>query len=152
MHWTRSDEIYGPTWQVEGVVARAQRPGYPVDRPSPDSIQAWADAVMGMGIRSVVCIVENSQLAHYNHLDLDGEGGLLGYYRSLGLDVVHVPALDHKSPPLNSDELDAVWEAFQRLEKPVLIHCNAGRDRTGAALEYILWHLVEDDIEPGYDA
>ncbi len=152
MHWNRSNEIYEPTWQVEGVVARAQRPGYPVDRPSLNRIQAWADAVVGMGIKSVVCIVENNQLAHYYHLKLDGDGGLLGYYRSLGLDVVHVPALDHKSPPLNNDELDAVWEAFQRLEKPVLIHCNAGRDRTGAALEYILWHLGEDHAEPGYEA
>ena len=53
--------------------------------------------------------------------------------------------------PLNNDELDAVWQVFQRLEKPVLIHCNAGRDRTGVALEYILWHLGEDHAEPSYE-
>ena len=69
---------------------------------------------MGMGIKSVVCIVENNQLAHYNHLNLNGDGGLLGYYRSLGLDVVHVPALDHNSPPLNNDELDPVWTPFSK--------------------------------------
>ena len=117
--------------------------GYPADRPSLQKVQEWADTVLGMGIRSVLCILDHAQIAHYDHLNLDG-GGLFGYYRSLGLAVEHVPAQDHKIPPLSSQELELVWAAFQRLEKPVLVHCSAGRDRASAAMAYILSKLQTD--------
>ncbi len=61
--------------------------------------------------------------------DMHWSGGLFGYYQSLGFAVEHVQAEDHKSPPLSAEELDAVWQAFQTLDKPVLVHCSAGRDR-----------------------
>jgi hypothetical protein len=39
---------------------------------------------------------------------------------------------------LSSDrELEKAWEAYCRLEKPVLIHWNAGIGRTGKAVPYI---------------
>lgn len=137
-------EIYEPEWVIEGLIARGQRPGYPVDRPSLELVWRWADRTREMGVRSVICILEKPQIAHYDHINLDG-GGLFGFYRSVGLEVAHVEAVDHKRPPLNDNELDAVWEAFEKAEKPVLIHCSAGRDRTGAALDLILWKLGEND-------
>ena len=139
------EEIYQVQWVIEGELAQSQRPGYPVDRPSMQKMQEWADAVlgMGMGIRSVLSILDNAQIAHYDHLNLDGSG-LFGYYRSLGLAVEHVHAQDHKIPLLSSQELELVWAAFQRPEKPVLVHCSAGRDRTGAAMVYILSRLQAD--------
>ncbi|MBI4200700.1 MAG: tyrosine-protein phosphatase [Chloroflexi bacterium] len=136
-------ESYRPQWVIEGVLARSQRPGYPVDKPSPAKVQEWTDAVRQMGIRSVLCVMDDAQIAHYGHMNLDG-GGLFGYYRSLGLAVEHIPAEDYRTPPLSDKELDAAWDAFQRLEKPILIHCSAGRDRTGAALDHILWQLSEN--------
>ena len=135
-------ESYRAQWVIEGVLARSQRPGYPVNRPSPEKMQQWTDVVLEMGVRSVLCVMDHAQLAHYHQLDLDG-GGLLGYYRSLGLAVEHVPAEDYKMPKLSAQELDAVWTAFQQMEKPVLVHCSAGRDRTGAAVEHILAQLAE---------
>jgi protein tyrosine phosphatase (PTP) superfamily phosphohydrolase (DUF442 family) len=137
------DEIYSPRWVIKGVLAHSQRPGYPVDRPAHGQIKEWTDAVLELGIKSVLCILDYTQLAHYNQLNLEG-GSLFAYYRSLGLNVEHVYAEDHKIPSLNVEEQEAALAAFQRLEKPVLIHCSAGKDRTGAAIVYILSKIPLD--------
>ena len=138
MLWNSSrEEVYNAEWVVPGVLARSQRPGYPVDRPTAGSVAAWARKARDMGVRGILCILDAPQLALYDGLEPDG-GGLLDYYRSQGFAVRHVAADDHKLPPLSDGELDAVWEAFQALSGPVLVHCSAGRDRTGAALQHIL--------------
>ncbi len=134
------DEIYAPRWVIEGVLAHSQRPGYPVDRPPHGMIEEWAGAVLGMGIKSVLCILDDAQLAHYEQLNLEG-GSLFGYYRFLGLSVEHVHAEDHKIPSLTVEEQAAALAAFRRLEKPVLVHCSAGKDRTGSAIIHILAQL-----------
>ncbi|GEM_PF-728720 len=141
----RPREIYTPEWVVEGVVAKAQRPGYPSNRPALEKVNEWADIVKGMGVKSILCIMDVPQIIEYSNLNLPG-GDLFAFYRHHGFTVAHVPADDYKRPPLNNQELDAVWEAFERLEKPVLIHCSAGRDRTGAALDLILWKLGVDNV------
>lgn len=134
-------ESYMPTWVIEGVLAKAQRPGYPVNKPNLEKIEAWAEAVLNMGIRSIICILDHPQLAHYYAINLNPDG-LFGYYRSLGLDVTHVPAEDYKDPKLSKDELEQTSQAYQLMDKPILIHCSAGKDRTGAAIEHILNQLT----------
>ena len=131
-------------WVIEGILARAHRPGYPANRPDVDKIRQWADAALEMGVRSIISVIDDAQVSYYDSLDLDG-GGLFGYYRSLGLTVEHISADDYKTPPLSPEQLEDVWQSFQSLDKPVLIHCSAGRDRTGASVEHILSRLESHD-------
>ena len=79
-------ELYDPEWVIEGVIARSQRPGYPADKPSVEKIRNWAENVRTLGIKSVLCILDNPQIAHYRAVGLEGDG-LFGFYQSLGLEV-----------------------------------------------------------------
>ena len=129
-------------WALEGLLARSPRPGFPVVLPDAEVVRQWTAAALEAGIRSILCILEPEQLAYYDRIDLDG-GGLLDYYRGCGLNVAHIPATDHRMPPLSPEELVRVWDEFVALEKPVLVHCNAGIDRTGAAVQYIRGELEQ---------
>ena len=129
-------------WALEGLLAHSPRPGFPVVQPDAEAVRQWIDAALEAGIRSILCILEPEQLAYYDWIGLDG-GGLLDYYRKCGLSVAYIPATDHKMPPLSEEELAKVWEEFEALEKPILVHCNAGIDRTGAAVQHILGELEQ---------
>ena len=137
MSWNISgDEEYKVTWAIHGCLAHSQRPGYPASRPPLERVHEWADEAMRMGLRSVICLLGQQEVSLYDRLNLDG-GGLFGYYRTLGLEVVYVEAEDYKTPPLSAGQLETVWRAYCRLDKSVLVHCSAGRDRTGAAVTHI---------------
>ena len=133
-------ESYSPEWVIEGVIARAQRPGYPLNRPCIETVDQWTAEVLEMGIRSVLCIIDSAQLKYYQEIGLPDET-LFDYYQRVGLAVSHIDARDYKTPPLSTDELNLVWDEFNRLDKPIIVHCSAGRDRTGAALSHIISKL-----------
>jgi protein tyrosine/serine phosphatase len=52
-----------------------------------------------------------------------------------------VPVPDYQMPPLSSADLAMIQKTFTKLPKPWLIHCSAGIDRTGAAVEFVRNHL-----------
>ena len=79
-------------------------------------------------------------------------GGLLDYYRSNDFLVEHMPTQDHQQPPLDESDLLAVWTAYQRLPKPVLVHCSAGIDRTGQAVKFIQARLAQEGKPTGTPA
>ena len=140
--------IHDPRWAIDGTLARSCRPGYPGSRVGQATVDDWLAAVRAMGIGSILCLLSDEQLAYYG----DVRGGLVGYYREQGLSVVHIPIDDPAYHPEGLDQLRdnraAICQAFDRLPKPVVVHCSAGIDRTGHAVQYIQSHLdTQDDAE-----
>ena len=64
-----------------------------------------------------------------------------GYYQSQGFEFCNVPIVDSPRSLKSNKGMDlkeAVLEAFDRMRKPVLLHCSAGIDRTSPAAAYII--------------
>ena len=130
-------------WVVGHNLARSHRPGYSWGQaifvPIAD-VDAWIAEVRIFGINSIICLLSDDQLPLYNQIP----DGLIAYYRTKGFTVAHVPARDHQVPPLSQDHLERIGVAYKTLPKPVLVHCSAGADRTGMAVDYIQQKLRPD--------
>jgi hypothetical protein len=124
-------------WVIPGRLARSARPGFGGRNPmevDPAEVEAWLDEARTHGIRSILCLLDERQLDFYRRLP----GGLLESYRRAGMAVASVAVPDMQSPPIPEADLARVWQAYLDLPAPLLIHCSAGLDRTGAAVDHIL--------------
>jgi len=126
---------YDSEWVSEGILAKSSRPGHPSETGITQSIvDSWITEVKEMGVESIICFLSNDQLPFYSDLP----NGLISYYRDSGFEVAHIPQTDYEYPPLSDVNLQLAISSFDELKKPVLIHCSAGKDRTGLAIRTIL--------------
>jgi protein tyrosine/serine phosphatase len=122
---------------IPGKLYRASRPGYSgagKKAVGMGEVQRWIESAQSLSVISIICLLAEE------HLCLYPDGDLLGIYRAAGFEVRHIPVTDHRRPPLTPQQLAEVLLAWQELSQPVLIHCSAGIDRTGAAVKHILCH------------
>ena len=126
---------YPPEWVLPELLAKSPRPGYPGrEGTSKEVVDEWIENVRAMGVRSIICFLSDHQLAFYSDLP----SGLIQYYRDAVLEVAHIPEDDYKSPPLSEEGVREAVASFERLQKPILVHCSAGLARTGMAVDAIL--------------
>ncbi len=120
-------------WSVTRVLARAARPGYPGRCVSRIEVEDWVREARSLGVAAVICLMSDAELGLYASA-LAVVGGLLGFYRSRGLEVHHVPVEPGQQPALSEEQLEQVVESFKEANKPVLVHASADEERTAAAV------------------
>ena len=121
-------------WVKAGVLARGSRPGWWDERGIALVVREYVARVRAMGIHSIVCLLSQGELVRY----YAAHGvNLFAAYREAGLQLAHVPVADHEKPPLGTGDLFKLRIMLTDLQRPWLIHCSAGIDRTGCAVEHL---------------
>ena len=121
-------------WSIENYIAHSSRPGYPNKIVSlatlNKTIQIWKNA----GIKSILCLLSTEEMENYYKII---QGDLIKFYKSKGFIVHHISVTDFQTPPLSNKELLQIDDIYTELEKPFIVHCGAGEDRTGQAISYL---------------
>lgn len=130
----------GIQWEIDGVLASSERPGFPNHTVPARVVDQWLEGAGRQGIRSVINMLSEEEMAvYYRRL----EQPLAEYYTDAGLEVRQVSHEDMGVIVTRSVLLDRVQAAFDNLPKPVIIHCSAGAERSKLAVEALCkaWKL-----------
>jgi len=141
-------------WVIDGTLACAHRPlryhpryaGSRVRLPAEAlaSLNEWAARIRAAGIRSILSLMHDGDLACYRGLDLQADD-LIGYFRTQGFALAHHPYEDPAHKRSTPAERWATLlkirpqalASFDELTKPVLIQCSAGQDRSAPVAAFI---------------
>jgi hypothetical protein len=160
-------------WVIPGKLACVHRPlrhhpQYAGSRASIPSaakslVLDWVDWLRLEDIASIISFMHDGDLSCYGEIDFDG-GTLLEALERHGFQVCRLPwedpAHSKTDPTLKRTKLlemrrKALY-AFNRLPKPVVLVCSAGRDRSAPAAAYIFeslkargGDLSSQDAQPG---
>ena len=116
---------------IKGKLACAERPGSWLPIVPAKVVDQWLDHLRRLRVKSIiVMLTEDEMAAYYPHLGQP----LIDYYRGAGFEVLHVANQDRGGivslPVLRA----RVQAAFAALPKPLLIHCNEGKERSQLAI------------------
>jgi len=141
-------------WIIPNELACAHRPlryhpqyggsRRPLPPEATSLIEEWTELIKVEGIRSIISLWHDEDIAPYRSLPL-GNGNLLAYLGTLGFFIARHEYEDprHKRTPLTQarQKLECIREAalksYDQLPKPVLIQCSAGEDRSAPVAAYI---------------
>lgn len=143
-------------WAIPQRFAIAQRPlrahpeygGSRKDYPAAAraAIDEWIVDLQRQGIRSVIALISNTELGHYDAPTGD-VGGLLALYEANDLHVRHFPA-DDPAHDLTAEGAfkeavdrvaSEVAEALRGLPMPAAMHCSAAIDRSPPVAARVAW-------------
>jgi hypothetical protein len=148
------DETSLLIWLIPGTFACAHRPlrhnrlyGGSVrnlDATATPLVVDWSKKVLEQGIRSIICLMSQEEVALYARLEL-GARDLPAFYRQSGFEVAWIPWRDpahvRADPKALRKKQDKVSEEalrhFDVLPKAVLLHCSAGIDRSAPVATFI---------------
>ena len=123
------------SWVKQGVMARSSRPGYPsINGATKKELKKEVKKWKKMKIKSIICLLSEEEM-NENYKVVDGD--LVGYYEKQGFEVFNVRIEDYQKPPVNDNDLKMIEEQYNKMEKPVLVHCAAGQNRTGQVVKYL---------------
>ncbi|MGO9454379.1 MAG: hypothetical protein ACLQDV_25520 [Candidatus Binataceae bacterium] len=153
----RGDETDLLIWVIPRTLACSHRPlrhhriyGGSGRNLTPDAMPLlfeWTTKIRESGIKSIICLMHDKELAYYSSLDL-GAPDLIAFYASQGFEVRRIKWEDpahSKAPRIMiqkqlSEVRTLVLEAFDTVPKPALLHCSAGIDRSSPVAAFLAVH------------